>query len=46
MKDFVLWRHYLRMTLKIRVADHLVYWQNAIWRRGEIITVKHWEDIF
>ena len=34
MKDFVLWRHYLRMTVKIRVANHLAYWQNAIWRRG------------
>jgi len=22
------------MTVKIRVANHLVYWQNVIWRRG------------
>lgn len=35
MKNFVLWRHYLRMTVKIRVANNLVYWQNAIWRRRE-----------
>lgn len=34
MKDFVLWRHYLRMIANTRVANNPVYRQNAIWRRG------------
>lgn len=44
MKDYV---HYLKLLAKVCVGNHIVYWQNTIWRRwGNNYNKMHREDIF